>query len=194
MSMSDWKLNPSVLLSENIPLPLHGMNPRTVLGSKWWNKTRGEAYASTNYRCASCGVHKLKAKFHHHLEGHELYQIDYELGIMEYLETVPLCHACHCYIHDGRLRAQLTKNELSHSRYAAIIDHGDQVLSQARLVRKSKLERDKFVETKIILGEYASWTDWKLSIQGTEYSSPYTTAQDYIDRWNTELSSIWKSL
>ena len=72
--------NPKYLTHPNIPKPLHGMNPRSILGKEWWDIKRREAYATHNYCCWACGIPKSKAKYHNWLEGHETYQINYKIG------------------------------------------------------------------------------------------------------------------
>jgi len=74
-----WKLRPEVLLCPNVPKPMHGLAPRVVLGSAWWDETRQRAYRSTNYHCIACGVSRERAKYHQWMEGHELYSINYPL-------------------------------------------------------------------------------------------------------------------
>src|SRR5678815_897106 len=79
------KLRPEILLQQQIPQPMHGVAPRTVLGDKWWNAERTAAYKSTAFHCLACGVHKSCAEYHKWLEAHEQYEIDYLLGRMTYL-------------------------------------------------------------------------------------------------------------
>lgn len=174
--MAVWKRDPAILLCPNVPKPLHGVNPRTILGDNWWNRTRREAYASTNYRCKACGVHKTKAKYHAWLEGHEWYIIDYEAGLMTYTHTVPLCHFCHNYIHDGRMRNLLRKGDLHHSKYAQIIKHGDEVLRQAGLSRLSGVDRDAAIREAILDNRIARWDEWRLSLFGKLYPPKYKDA------------------
>ncbi len=138
MKYRSWHRRPEILLCPNIPKPMHGLAPRVIMGSSWWDKTRKEAYASTNRRCMACGVHKYKAKARKWLEGHELYQTDYRLGRLTYLETVPLCHFCHNYIHDGRLQMLLERGQIHHQKYAAIIQHGNRVLAEANLCKDTR--------------------------------------------------------
>lgn len=154
-----FKRRPEILLCTQIPEPLHGLAPRVVLGSKWWNETRKAAYESTGFHCAACGVYKTLAKGIQRLEGHEVYDTDYVRGRMTYLETVPLCHYCHSYIHCGRLRYLLERGEVSHQTYTAIIQHGDRVLQEAGLVKPDP----------ILCGSFVGWDDWCLVINGKKY-------------------------
>lgn len=174
-----WKFRPEVLLGANIPKPMHGLAPRTVLGEAWWNATRKAAYASTDYHCVACGVHKASARYHQWLEGHELYAISYEAGRMVYVETVPLCHFCHNYIHDGRLRWLLEKGEIHHAKYVAIIQHGDKVLADSGLRRLGYKEREENIQEALTNGRVAAWEDWRLVIEGAEYPSLYKSYEDW---------------
>lgn len=161
-----WIRRPEILLLPPIPEPMHGMAPRVVLGASWWNRTRLAAYKSTDYHCVACGVFKTDAKSRKWLECHEVYDIDYLLGRMTYVCAVPLCHYCHNYCHPGRMKALLDKGEMTHAKYAGIIQHGDAVLRNARLRKK-----DKPTE----LSEWAEAGDWRLVIDGVEYAR-----KDYV--------------
>ena len=157
-----WKVRPKVLLCCQIPKPMHGVAPRVILGSKWWNDTREAAYGSTGYHCIACGVSKFDAEGRRWLEGHEIYDIDYLQGRMVYLETVPLCNYCHNFIHDGRLEVLMQLGKITQARYAAVIQHGARVLQAAGLEK---------------LGQYtgptAEWGDWRLVLLGKEYPPLY---------------------
>lgn len=161
------EIEPKILCSGRIPKPLHGLAPRVILGQSWWNKTRKAAYASTNYHCLACGVHKSKAQSRQWLEGHELYDIDFVAGVSVYLRTVPLCHYCHNYIHEGRLEYLLERGKIHHAKYVAIIQHGD------ALLKRHKLKRIRYE------GPMADWDDWVLIIDGVEYPSLYRSEEHY---------------
>jgi hypothetical protein len=129
------------------------------LGSKWWDETRYATYLSTNRHCIACGDY-----YPSHLEAHEVYSIDYLAGRMTYIETVPLCHLCHCYIHIGRLQALLNKGEVSQDKFTHVLLHGDQVLLNAKLKRAELYE-----------GPFADWNKWRLVLNGKEYKPVFKT-------------------
>ena len=160
-----WQRRPELLLGPPIPAPMHGMAPRVVLGVNWWNRTRRAAYASTNWHCVACGVFKKDAKSRAWLEAHELYEIDFLLGKMTYVEAVPLCTYCHHYCHPGRMRYLLEENKITHAKYAAIVQHGDAVLKAARL------KRPEPVQLPTVAAE-----DWRLVIDDVEYAR-----KDFVD-------------
>lgn len=170
---------PEILLGKNIPKPMHGVAPRVVLGSKWWDKERKDAYASTDYHCLACGVHKSLAKSRQWLEAHELYEIDYEKGRMTYIECTPLCHLCHQFIHDGRLTNLLRKSEISHAKFVSIIQHGDSVLRKASLRRQPYEIREQLLRNT----RCAPWEDWRMVVGGFEYPPLYRTEEEWMTKF-----------
>lgn len=174
-----WQLRPQVLLCPNTPRPMHGVVPRNLLGKAWWDRTRKLAYASTNFHCVACGVHKSQARFRQWLEGHEIYGIDYVKGRLYYLETVPLCHCCHAYIHDGRLQVLLERGKISHAKYAAILQHGDEVLMRAGLNPLDKGNAG-------IVTSIAPWHKWRLVIEGKHFDPPLKRPKMFRPLFNSE--------
>lgn len=163
------KLRPELLLHLNIPKPLHGLNPRTILGQEWWDRTRQESYKRTNYHCSACGIHKSKAKYHQWLEAHENCKIDYEKGRVEVIEINALCHSCHSFIHDGLLRIKYEKGEIPYEKYEDVLNHGESVLRNAGLVKPNYPTYEDFPPVK--------WQDWRLILDGKEYPPLW---EDYL--------------
>lgn len=163
-----WRLRPTVLLCEPVPKPMNGVAPRVVLGRKWWDETRKAACLSTDDHCIACGVWKGAALFHRWLEGHEVYQIDHLMGRMVYVETVPLCNACHSFIHLNRLMAMLRKKKVTQIKFDLIVRHGESVL------RKAKLQRAELYD-----GPMAEWKKWRLVVNGKEYPPLYKNEKEW---------------
>jgi hypothetical protein len=168
-----WQRRPEILLSANTVKPMHEVVPRLILGQAWWDLTRQEAYRSTNFHCIACGVHKYDAEEHQWLEGHELYSVDYVMGRQTYLETVPLCHYCHCFIHDGRLEALFKKGEVSKEKYLAVCKHGRDVLKAAGLKPLPPYR-----------GPIARWEDWRLVLFDKEYPPVHKTYEEWKKVFN----------
>lgn len=167
-----WQAMPEVLLFTGVPQPLHGVAPRIVLGRKWWDAERKAAYKSTDHHCIACCVHRTCAESRQWMEGHEVYTIDFAKGRMKYVRTVPLCHYCHNYCHQGRLQWLVETGKLHHSKYASIIQHGDRVLLEAGLERKP-----------IVLGVVAPWSKWRLVIGRKTYPPLHASAEEQAQHY-----------
>ena len=127
------KPNPPLITHSQLPTGLHYLNPRSVLGAEWWNKERWEASQANNHCCYACGVHKSVAMFHQWVEGHEQYSFNFKTHEATYVVTVSLFHACHNFIHCGRLYGLLRDHEISARKYLRIIKHGIDVLATASM-------------------------------------------------------------
>ena len=190
-----WR--PELLSSPSIPKPLHGVNPRTILGKRWWDVQRQEAYSKHDYRCYACGVPKQNADFYKHLEAHEDYNIDYETGKVELREIVALCHSCHNFIHSGRLYTIYRNGEISKDKVLDILNHGFDICQRNNVkpYYGSFLVRYMLDEYSEILAEQyakndgwfpkkvADWDKWHLVVEGKEYYSPFKDIEDWKKYW-----------
>jgi len=179
-----------ILAHPHIPKPLHGLNPREILGKEWWDKTRIEAQQRTNYTCAACGVRKEDAKKHQWLEGHEYWNIDYRTGRCEVVSIEPLCHYCHNFIHSGRLEKLIGK-EKTVDEVKEILEHGFKILSENKLrcfpftlklgkalnVNTYNVESYRLPESKV------EWNQWALVLEGKEYKSKFKTFDEWVEHY-----------
>lgn len=193
---------PELLLHPNIPKPLHGLNPRTIMGEVKWYEVRRVAYARHGFHCFACGVAKAQAAYHKWLEAHEDYSVDYERGRVEIREIVALCHACHNFIHSGRMLAMASKSDVPASRVWEILQHGFRVLAHA------KLKLNPFaVQVALQLAEMStppawadasklrqrlepmpassvSWSAWRLVFDGVEYKPLWPTYEAWLKHYS----------
>jgi len=160
---------PSLLLEQQIPMPLHGVNPRTILGNKWWDKERHKAYERNNNHCWACGTHRDDALFHKWLEGHEIYERDYSKGILIFKEVCALCPACHMYIHSGRLQALVNRRVIKESDALYVLKRGDAIIYESGLTKPNVPDEANSIP----------WNDWRMVIEGNEYAPVLKS----IDEW-----------
>lgn len=158
---------PELLLHSLIPPPLHGLAPRTVKGDKWWEQQRHAAMAKNLYKCWACNIPKTKAKKHKWLEGHESYNIDWKKGTCNLVEIVSLCHYCHNYIHQGRLRALVEYGREKKDFLDDVLRHGDNLTAHLK----------KPVPPSPV--DMAPWGEWVLIIDGTPYPSRFTSQAEW---------------
>ncbi len=164
-------MRPELLMHPTIPEPLHGMSPRALMGSEWWDATRKWVYRNAGYRCQCCGVEPRDALYHQWLEAHETYDYDYENCIATVNEIVALCHACHSYIHIGLLGTLATNGQIPYSKYEHIKARGDAILAHAGLAR---------VAAPNVL---PSWERWRIIIAGREYKTIWPTYQAWAAQY-----------
>ncbi len=184
-------LRPDILCHPHIPKPLHGVNPRSIMGQQWWDEERKKAYASTDYHCIACGVHKSAAKKHKWLEAHEFWSIDYKSGICEISEIVPLCHYCHNFIHSGRLSV-IAGDKIAMSEAKEILEHGMEILSKNGLkcfpftlsLAKGIGCRTFGVEPYALAAGNIKWGDWVLKWDGREYKSAFKSEAQWANHYS----------
>lgn len=169
---------PELLLHPNIPKPLHGLAPRTLMSKVAWDAIRRDAYAKNNYCCWACGVHreydKEKLRFADEsgetLDCHEFYRIYYDKKEMELIEFVALCKQCHAFVHSGRLQGEYDKGRVDEEDCWLVFSHGERVLSNGGLDFKQK---------EVDTNEYRDeWKDWCLVLDGKRHYSKWI---DYFD-------------
>lgn len=171
----EFKPDPYLLLHPNIPKPLHGLNPRSILGKDWWDMQRQRAYAAYNYHCWACGIHKQKAMFNKWLEAHECYEINYSEGTAKMIKIVALCHACHNYIHSGRLTALHDKGEINNAKYYQIMEHGKNLTDPLDPSKNPFILNDSGM---------AEWSEWHLIIDGKKYFSKFKDIYEWESYYN----------
>jgi len=158
-----------LLVHPNIPKPLHGLSPRTIMGEDWWNQQRKVAYKQAGYRCQACG---MSSKFP--LEAHEIYKIDHFLGEATFIRIVALCRDCHSYIHSGLLGTKLRKGKITVEEYNRITTRGNTLLDIAG------------IKAEPYLGPTPSWTKWRLIFNGKKYKPIHKSFEEWRAHYDTQ--------
>ncbi len=200
----------ALLTMPNLPKPVHGLNPRTIMGDSAWEKARKRAYYTAGYRseisrelCANPGG----------LHAHEAYDINYVTGACTFRRIFAITPMEHVYfIHSGRM-ITLWKNKnplYSTEKVLAGIENGFRLIHDWNKAnpRKKKLkayyvfldylkypELAPKVEELIYKYEMefwaedtkrmCDWEDWRLIFNGKEYPTPYA---DY-NAWEEAMKS-----
>ena len=191
-----------LLTMPNIPKPLHGVNPRTIMGDVAWTKVRKRAYYNAGYKSEISGTVSAEPGA---LHAHEVYDINYVTGVCTFKRVCAITPLEHVYfIHSGRA-ITMWKNHnplYSTDRLLAGVEHGFKQIYEWNKAhpRKPKLKAyQTFIEylkypelaeemEKMIVkyeiefwGEdtkrMCDWADWKLVIGKKEYPTPYADYQ-----------------
>lgn len=183
---------PQLLSAPNIPKPLHGLNPRTIMGRELWDAERQKVYQSTGFHCAACGVHKSMARKHRWLEAHEIFDIDYAKGRAHLLEIAPLCHFCHAFIHSGLTRMRARKREITAQEVRDIMRHGCEnlrasgtgIFSGTRELCKLVSVNTARIPTLPTPRKMASWSKWRLVWNGKEYKGKFKSMAEWSSHYS----------
>ena len=198
---TDGDLRPLIAMP-NIPRPLHGVNPRTILGASTWNHMRRKCYAEANDTCEICGRQPEDLRRRH---GHEVYKIDYANGTAEFVKVFCVCSTCHLgCIHTGRALTLWKKHNplypteflLSGAEHAFKIiseynkdNPGADLRAYSTFLDYLKHEElrepmEKLIEKYQIkfyteVEDMVEWGDWKLLIGDQEYPTPYANKDEW---------------
>lgn len=126
---------PEILTHPNIPKPLHGIAPRVIKGSEWWDVERKKCYEKAGQKCEACGTKRHDAWPNRWLEAHEEYQRT-SAGLFEFKNLVCLCPACHKFIHSGLRSVLVSVGKMTEEMNDRIQDHGISVLAEAGLMKE----------------------------------------------------------
>lgn len=188
----------------NIPRPLHGVNPRTILGASTWNHMRRACYAKADNTCEICGA---KPENLRHRHGHEVYEIDYAKGTAKFNRVFCVCSLCHlACIHTGRALTLWKKNNPLYPTEFLLqgAEHAFKIISEynkdnpgadlrAYSTFLDYLKYDELKEPmeKLIkkygtkfyteVDDMVEWKDWKLIIGSQEHPTPYASESEWKD-------------
>ncbi len=157
---------PELLAHPTLPEPLHGLNPRTIMGKKKWDEVRLKTYAVNNYHCFACGkyaphngkVFSTEQKLH----AHECYEFDYKSCSATLIEIVALCPLCHDGIHLQRSQALYAKGIIDESYMYAIYSNKEMVLGL----------------------DDSSWGKWNLEYKGKKHYSKFKNREEWEGKYN----------
>lgn len=191
-------MNPEILCQAHIPKPLHGLNPRVLMGQEKWDVVRRKAYADAFYKCEACGTPKALVKGKNKwLEAHEFTRLDIKKGVMEVIKIVALCPYCHKFIHSGRLFMTMGK-EMDKKETIAVLQHGFDILRENHLrcfyatktIAEALGMSVKNVEVWGNDGEDGpdNWKKWYLLYEGKKY---YSKFEDF-DAWRDFYTPGWR--
>lgn len=193
-----------ILTMPNIPTPLHGLAPRTILGKSTWDHMRKRCYFEAGYKCQACGKAPAKNETCH---AHELYTYNYVTGTAKFERCVCLCPTCHVLgIHSGRAltmykkgnplmpKSRLLKgaenlfkvlheynvahpNEEPLRAYGTFIDY-----ARFEPLREEMLELIKKYDIKFYREDsdtMAHWNKWSLTLGTKSYPTPYANREEW---------------
>ena len=199
---TDGDLRPLIAMP-NIPKPLHGVAPRTVLDHRTWDHMRKFAYAQAENTCEICGE---KPENLRHRHGHEVYEIDYKKGVAKFVRVFCVCALDHlACIHTGRAITLYKQGNPLYPKefllegvekafktiYEYNQDHpGADLRAYATFLDYLKVPELE-ASVRILIHKYdmkfyaedpkklAKWDKWKLIIGDEEYPTPYKDEKEW---------------
>jgi hypothetical protein len=117
------------LVAFGTPAPLHGVNPRLMMGDYDWDKVRKDTYAKSNNKCAICGDTGLNQGFPHAVEAHEIWDYDFKTCTQIFMGLVALCPICHKVIHWAQNEMALNSGTITREEF-----NRQQILKRKKLI------------------------------------------------------------
>lgn len=193
---SDNDLRPLIAMP-NLPKPTHALAPRTLLGAGTWNHMRRSCYAKAGNTCEICGEQPNNLRHRH---AHEVYEIDYEKGVVKFVRAFCVCALDHLgCIHTGRAVTLFKQNNPLYPKefllegaekafkiiteynkdypdadlraYVTYLDYLKCEELRAPMEKLIKKYKMKFYQENP--KKTAKWKEWRLIIDAKEYPTPY---------------------
>jgi hypothetical protein len=189
--MRDWTarpkvsktLSPELLSQPNIPKPLHGINPRTIMGEAAWRIHRQVVVTNSPY-CKACGKETLQ------LDLHEDYVINYKKKLMTLKSYVPVCRQCHMFIHSGFLLTMYKQQKISREQVINILTNGINILDHHSLpifIGTYSFAKALKLDTKDLKTSNpgnTTWDGWRMLYKGKEYKG--LSKQQWVEKYGNK--------
>lgn len=135
------------------PMPLHGVNPRNMMGQFYWDDLRIKTYKEYDYKCGICGSNGQEQGFRHRVEAHELWDYDFDNEIQIFRGVIALCPICHKIYHWAQPAMALKSGDLSQKEFDRI--------SELRF--KKMMEVNGNLDNRVTSSGFFRWHDgnWK---------------------------------
>lgn len=193
-------MRPELLQHPQIPAALAGVSPRIIMGQDWWDVQRRIVYAKNSGHCWACGEEGR-------LEAHEVYEVDYKLGRMVFIEIVALCGLCHSFVHIGRTTRLMEEKKITKEAWKQILKHSLAVLKGAglkahwglgivlRFLPTSMSVKDVLWLTRVRLKRIepipprpipVPWRSWRMVFQDKEYPPRFLGPTESRNYYMTE--------
>lgn len=199
-----------LLTMPNVPLPMHKLPPREIMGQTAWDKVRKQCYEDASDICEISGVKLGNGRngtiLHH---AHELYDFDFEKMEMRFIRPICISPIVHNFIHSGRAITCYTNHEplwtkeymlqIAETGFKLIADwnviHPDSPLYVYEAFTEWLKEPSLATEVQSLMDKYYiemwsvpnrkewdnAWGKWKLIYNDVEYYSPYQSREEWED-------------
>lgn len=195
-----------IIAMPNIPTPIHGLAPRTVLGSGVWNHMRKRCYYMADYKSQISGIELDKSDSQRVPNAHELYSYNYITGEALFVRAVCISPLEHNFIHSGRMLTMYKKgNPLMPKQYVLkCLENGFKIIKEWNDANPDKRPLRAYYtiieyamapgiaeEVRELIDKYdikfymedrefaAKWSDWHLIVGKNSYQTPYANKDEW---------------
>lgn len=185
----------------NVPQPLHGINPRSLMGEAKWDELRMKLYLESRYKCEICG----RALDDKSIQLHELYSYNRAKREAIFQKYIVVCKLCHNAIHSGRMLSFYKNQNLIFTKeyVLEVIENCFKLVGEYNVKNETVLRlyhtflkflylADLEKEVRELIAKYnikfydwqgklGDWRQWHLIWNGKKYYSPYLNSEHWRD-------------
>lgn len=197
-----------IITMPNVPAPLHGLAPRTILGNATWTHMRKKCYFDADYKSQISGIDLDGSNSDLKCNAHELYSYDYTKGTAYFERAVCISPVEHNFIHSGRMLTMYKKgNPLMPKAYLLkAVENGFKIIHDwnkshpnGKQLRAYATLADYATTPGIadeiceLIDKYdikfykedpqytAKWGEWSLIVGNKEHPTPYKDREEWAN-------------